>query len=117
MTKIKLHTIPTTPPKRADKKKSIHELEKLKVKLEALQNLLFAEGKHSLLVVLQGMDASGKDGVTRHVFDTVNPMGCRAISFKEPTPIELRHNFLWRIHQKLRPHHPTDFVKEHYLCL
>ncbi|MBN2582515.1 MAG: polyphosphate kinase 2 family protein [Planctomycetes bacterium] len=68
-------------------------------RLGELQYLLYAEGKRSLLVVLQGMDAGGKDGVIRHVMTGVNPQGCRVTSFKTPTPEELAHDFLWRIHK------------------
>jgi PPK2 family polyphosphate:nucleotide phosphotransferase len=63
-----------------------------------LQYLLYANHQRSVLVVLQGMDASGKDGTVRHVFDGLNPQGARAYSFKEPSPEELDHDFLWRIH-------------------
>jgi PPK2 family polyphosphate:nucleotide phosphotransferase len=62
------------------------------------QNLLYAESKHSLLVVLQGMDASGKDGVIRNVFGSLNPQGVDVKSFKVPTEEELSHDFLWRVH-------------------
>src|SRR3954470_619710 len=67
-------------------------------KLEKLQQRLYAEGKRSVLLVLQGLDASGKDGVIRHVFTGVNPQGCHVTSFKAPTPNELAHDFLWRVH-------------------
>jgi PPK2 family polyphosphate:nucleotide phosphotransferase len=66
-----------------------------------VQELLFAAGTHSLLVIFQGMDTSGKDGATRDVFREVNPSGCRVASFGVPTEEELGHDFLWRIHQKL----------------
>lgn len=65
----------------------------------ALQNLMYAESKHSLLVIIQGMDASGKDGVVRDVFTSVNPMGVNVKSWKAPSAEELAHDFLWRIHQ------------------
>jgi len=68
--------------------------------LEALQELLFAEHKHKILIVLQGMDTSGKDGVIRHVFEGVNPQGVRVAGFKVPTPIESDHDYLWRVHQQ-----------------
>ena len=68
--------------------------------LEKLQELLYAEHKHRVLVVLQGMDTSGKDGVIRHVFEGVNPQGVRVASFKVPTPEEMDHDYLWRIHQQ-----------------
>ncbi len=79
------------------KKKGLAQLEKLNDKLEALQELLFAEHKHKVLIVLQAMDTGGKDGVIRRVFDGVNPSGVRVVSFKAPTPEELAHDFLWRI--------------------
>src|ERR1700693_2322823 len=63
------------------------------------QTRLWAEGKHSLLLVLQGTDASGKDGTIAHVFDGVNPQGTRVTSFKAPTAEELAHDFLWRVHR------------------
>jgi PPK2 family polyphosphate:nucleotide phosphotransferase len=69
-------------------------------RLGELQDLLYAEGRRSLLVILQGMDASGKDGTVRKVFDAVNPTGVQVISFKEPSKEELRHDFLWRCHAK-----------------
>jgi PPK2 family polyphosphate:nucleotide phosphotransferase len=82
-----------------DKKDAPKALEKLTNRLEELQELLYAEGKHKLLIVLQAMDTGGKDGVIRHVFDGVNPQGVKVAAFKAPTPIELSHDYLWRIHQ------------------
>jgi PPK2 family polyphosphate:nucleotide phosphotransferase len=70
-------------------------------RLEGLQERLYAEGARSLLVVLQGLDASGKDGVIRSVFTGLNPQGCRVASFKAPTSTELAHDYLWRIHAAL----------------
>jgi PPK2 family polyphosphate:nucleotide phosphotransferase len=70
-------------------------------RLSVLQQRLYAEHKRSLLLVLQGLDASGKDGVIRQVFTGLNPQGCRAVSFKAPTSTELAHDFLWRIHAAL----------------
>ena len=66
--------------------------------LAALHDLLYAEHNRALLIVLQGMDASGKDGTIKHVMSGVNPQGCSVISFKEPSHLELDHDFLWRIH-------------------
>lgn len=83
-----------------DKEAGEKELAKQNLELEILQEHLFAEGKHKLLVVLQGMDTSGKDGVIRHVFEGVNPQGVRVTSFKVPTPEELAHDYLWRIHKQ-----------------
>jgi PPK2 family polyphosphate:nucleotide phosphotransferase len=82
-----------------DKKAGEAALPALSKQLEALQELLYAEGKHKLLIVLQGMDTSGKDGTIRHVFEGVNPQGVKVASFKAPTPLELAHDYLWRIHQ------------------
>jgi PPK2 family polyphosphate:nucleotide phosphotransferase len=67
-------------------------------RLGALQTRLAAEATRAVLVVLQGMDASGKDGTIRHVFTGVNPQGCRVVSFDVPTPTELAHDYLWRVH-------------------
>ncbi|MGI8547687.1 MAG: PPK2 family polyphosphate kinase [Gemmatimonadaceae bacterium] len=66
--------------------------------LESLQAKLYADGRYALLIVLQGRDASGKDGTIREVFGAFNPQGCAVTSFKEPTPMERKHDFLWRIH-------------------
>ncbi|MGI8509681.1 MAG: PPK2 family polyphosphate kinase [Gemmatimonadaceae bacterium] len=66
--------------------------------LALLQNKLYADGRYALLIVLQGRDASGKDGTIRKVFGAFNPQGCVVTSFKEPSPVERRHDFLWRIH-------------------
>jgi len=76
------------------------DLDQLNDELEILQELFYAEQKHRLLIVLQGMDTSGKDGVIRHVFDGVNPQGVRVASFKVPTPEELSHDYLWRVHKQ-----------------
>jgi PPK2 family polyphosphate:nucleotide phosphotransferase len=75
------------------------ELEKLGKELSDLQEYLAAAQHHSMLVILQGMDTSGKDGTVRHVLAHVNPQGCVVHSFKEPTPEELAHDFLWRVHK------------------
>jgi PPK2 family polyphosphate:nucleotide phosphotransferase len=81
------------------KKEGKRELETLNQRLEALQELLWAEGRHKVLVVLQALDAGGKDGTIRHVFDGVNPQGVKVAGFKVPTPEELAHDYLWRVHQ------------------
>src|SRR5690349_2382053 len=67
--------------------------------LDALQYVMYAERKHALLVVLQGMDGAGKDGTIRHVMTGLNPQGCRVTPFKVPTAEEASHDFLWRIHR------------------
>lgn len=69
-------------------------------RLSELQEVLYAEDKHALLIVLQAMDAGGKDGTIRHVMKGVNPQGVHVSNFKQPTPEELDHDFLWRIHQE-----------------
>ena len=74
------------------------QLAALLEELSSLQERLYAEGKRSVLLILQGLDASGKDGTIRHVFTGVNPQGCRVTSFKAPAPVELAHDFLWRVH-------------------
>ncbi len=73
------------------------DLDKALTRLEDLQYLLYAEGKRSLLVVLQGLDAAGKDGTIRKVMSRVNPQGCRVASFKQPSAEEVKHDFLWRV--------------------
>ncbi len=73
-------------------------LDKLNDKLESQQEMLFAQRKHKVLIVLQAMDTGGKDGVIRSVFDGVNPQGVRVASFGRPTPSELAHDYLWRVH-------------------
>jgi PPK2 family polyphosphate:nucleotide phosphotransferase len=95
----RLADISTEAPKELDKKETKEKTEAILQELDDLQNLLYAEGKHALLVVLQGMDASGKDGVIRKVFSRMNPQGVRVQSFKVPTEDDLAHDFLWRIHQ------------------
>jgi len=74
------------------------KIDKQLEKLGELQSLFYADGKHSLLIVLQGRDASGKDGVVRSVIGSCNPAGVRVTSFKAPSPVELAHDYLWRIH-------------------
>src|SRR5215510_2474752 len=75
----------------------------LEARLEVLQEKLYAQGKYALLVVLQAMDAGGKDGAIKKAFDSVNPQGVKIANFKAPTPLELSHDFLWRVHQEVPP--------------
>ncbi|NML20434.1 polyphosphate kinase [Pseudoflavitalea sp. G-6-1-2] len=98
MGKITLSSISTRAPKELDKQETKAKTEAILQKLDDLQNLLYAESKHSILIVIQGMDASGKDGVIRNVFGKLNPQGVTVRSFKVPTAEELSHDFLWRIH-------------------
>ena len=81
------------------KKDALPELEDLRKKLYDLQYLLYAERRQSLLIVLQAMDAGGKDGTIRHVMSGLNPQGCHVKSFKVPTEEELAHDYLWRVHR------------------
>ena len=97
---------------KADLKAATKELNK---RLEALQEQLYAEGLHKVLVVLQATDTGGKDGTIRHVFDGTNPQGVKVASFKKPTDEELAHDYLWRVHE----HTPaagdiTIFNRSHY---
>lgn len=77
------------------------ETEKCIAKVSRLQERLYATGDRSLLIVLQGMDTSGKDGTIRSVMSGVNPQGCKVVSFKAPSTKELAHDFLWRVHQEV----------------
>ena len=91
------------------------ELAELATRMEDLQRKLYADGRHKLLVVLQGMDTSGKGGAIRKAFESINPTGVHVASFKAPTEPELVHDFLWRVH----PHVPGDgmisiFDRSHY---
>ena len=96
-------------------KSALPEIQENRQKMEELQYLMYAENKHSLLIALQGLDAAGKDGVVRRALTGMNPEGCVAVNFKEPTPKELAHDFLWRVH----PHVPAKgsvaiFNRSHY---
>lgn len=115
MAVIQLHKISTRAPKELDKVNTKEETAKIIEEFDDLQNLLYAESKHSVLVVIQGMDASGKDGLIRDVFGEFNPQGVMVTSYKAPTEQELSHDFLWRIHQ----HAPAKgmiqvFNRSHY---
>ena len=115
-TKIRLkHFDPDYHGKHESHQDALPEIQKYVEKMAQLQYLMYAERKHSLLVVLQGLDAAGKDGVVRHVFTGMNPTGCVVSDFKQPTPEELAHDFLWRVH----PHVPAKgsvaiFNRSHY---
>ncbi len=90
-------------------------LRQLNKELEHLQELLYAEGEHRLLVVLQAMDSGGKDGTIRHVFEGVNPQGVRVAAFKKPTAEELAHDYLWRVHKQTpRKGEIVIFNRSHY---
>ena len=115
MSKIKLKDISTRAPKTMDKNETKEKTEEILTALDDLQNLLYAESKHSILVIIQAMDAAGKDGVIRNVFGDLNPQGVTVKSFKAPTAEELSHDFLWRVHS----HAPAKgmiqvFNRSHY---
>jgi len=82
-----------------DKKDAAKPTEKQIEELRKLQEVLYADASHAILVVLQAMDGGGKDGAIEHVFSGVNPQGCTVTSFKQPTPPELAHDYLWRVHR------------------
>jgi PPK2 family polyphosphate:nucleotide phosphotransferase len=110
-----LNEIATRAPKEFDKKITKEETTVLLKELTQLQSLLYAEAKHAVLVILQGMDASGKDGAIKKVLGQINPQGVIVTSFKTPTEEELKHDFLWRVHQ----HAPAKgmigvFNRSHY---
>jgi PPK2 family polyphosphate:nucleotide phosphotransferase len=83
------------------KQSAADRLAEVQVRLESLQKRLYAERRHSLLLILQGLDASGKDGVIRAAFAGLNPQGCRVVAFAAPTSTELAHDYLWRVHAAL----------------
>lgn len=97
--KIKLSAIDTKAPKKLNKEQTKLATTKLLIQLAELQNLLYASNSHSILLVIQGMDASGKDGLIKDVLGSLNPQGVSITSYKAPTTEELSHDFLWRIHR------------------
>ena len=112
---IKLSDISTDAPKGLSKEAAKAQTAKWVKKIGERQAILYAQKKYSLLVVLQGMDASGKDGAIKNVFGECSPTGLSVIGFKKPTDVEFAHDFLWRIH----PHAPAKgmihiFVRSHY---
>ena len=97
------------------KAEGLQAIGKLTNELEPLQELLYAEHLHKVLIVLQAMDTGGKDGTIARVFEGVNPQGVRVAAFKIPTPIELDHDYLWRVHQEVPSKgQMTIFNRSHY---
>jgi PPK2 family polyphosphate:nucleotide phosphotransferase len=88
----------TVPPKSFEKSECKAALENIKDELFLLQSKFYADGRFALLIIIQGVDTSGKDGVIRHVFSAINPMGVQVKSFKKPSGAELEHDFLWRVY-------------------
>lgn len=115
-TKVKLDAIdPGYTGRHTSEEKAHADMEKYRAKLTQQQSLLYAEKQHSLLIVLQGLDAAGKDGTVKHVMSALNPQGTTVTGFKGPTALELDHDFLWRVH----PHAPAKgtvaiFNRSHY---
>lgn len=90
-------------------------LEQHRTRLAQLQEVFYASQQKALLIVLQGMDTAGKDGTISHIFSGVNPQGCDVTAFKVPTPLELRHDFLWRAHNAVPPRGMIGiFNRSHY---
>jgi PPK2 family polyphosphate:nucleotide phosphotransferase len=81
------------------KKDAVEMLERANARLAELQQLLYAESAHKVLIVLQGMDTSGKDGTIKHVFRTINPLGVKAVNYRRPNDREAAHDYLWRVHR------------------
>jgi len=99
-TALELSDDDASPPKELSKGDELQEqLDEVLERLGELQPVFYADGRHALLIVLQGRDASGKDGVVRTVIGACNPAGVRVQGFKAPTPVELAHDYLWRLHQ------------------
>ena len=96
---IKLNNLSTNPPSGTLKEKYKKEMTELIVELSDLQDKLYAQNKYSVLIIIQGMDTSGKDSAVKHVFSGVNPAGCNVKSFKAPTTEEKNHHYLWRINK------------------
>lgn len=115
MSKIKLASISTTPPKGISKKDLKSETKQLVKRLGELHHKLYAEGKYSILVIFQGMDGSGKDGAVRKVFRNCTIAGLDLVSFKKPTEEEFAHDFLWRVHKWVpQKGMTTIFNRSHY---
>lgn len=98
-----------------DKQAGVHQREVLSERLDRLQELLYAQKKHRILVILQGMDTSGKDSTIRRVFHTIDPLGVRVANFRPPNPDEKARDYLWRVHRQV----PADgeiviFNRSHY---
>lgn len=101
--------------KNLDKEKTKAETKAMLKEIGDLQYQMHAESKRSILIILQGLDASGKDGLTRGLLDYCNPVGLMVQSFKKPTPLEYSHDFLWRVHPHVPPRGVIQvFIRSHY---
>ena len=113
--KVKLAKVASEDDGGMSKDDGVELLAKLTRKLRELQELLYSDGRHALLVVFQAMDAGGKDSTIRNVFGPINPQGCKVVSFKAPTEVERDHDFLWRVHQHApRLGYINVFNRSHY---
>jgi PPK2 family polyphosphate:nucleotide phosphotransferase len=98
-----------------DKSDGAERLQELQARIDTLQYRLFAENTRSVLLVLQGLDASGKDGVVRRVFEGVNPTGIKIVSFRAPVGVEREHDYLWRVHAEMPSRGEVGvFNRSHY---
>jgi len=115
-TKVRLSRLSTSEhPGFKDKHSTEDVLADQSKRLSALQEVLYAGQQKAVLIVLQGMDTAGKDGTIRHIFSGINPQGCQVASFKVPTSLEARHDFLWRCHQQIPPRGMIGiFNRSHY---
>lgn len=112
---VKLADVSTRAPKSIARSDAEEQFQALAAELGELQEMLYASASQAVLIVLQGIDTSGKDGTIRGVFRAVNPQGCDVASFKVPTPLELAHDFLWRVHQRTPAKGMmTIFNRSHY---
>jgi PPK2 family polyphosphate:nucleotide phosphotransferase len=112
---ILLRDLSTLPPEHLTKNEGLKQLGEWKKELAELQNMLYAQNRFSVLIILQGMDASGKDGLIRNAFSSLNPAGIRVYSWGKPTEEEAAHDFLWRIHQSVpRRRMMHVFNRSHY---
>jgi PPK2 family polyphosphate:nucleotide phosphotransferase len=115
-TRVKLSKLdPGYTGKHLSQEEAVPEIQKHLDSLTKLQHLLYSERKHALLIVLQGLDAAGKDGTLNHVMTAMNPQGTTVTGFKQPTPQELDHDFLWRVHSHAPPKGTVAiFNRSHY---
>ena len=113
--KVKLSKLTTDTAAGLAKEAAAAALEGHQEQLAKLQEVLYAGQERSVLIVLQGMDTAGKDGTISHIFSGINPQGCEVASFKVPTPLEARHDFLWRCHARVPAKGMmTIFNRSHY---
>src|SRR5215472_8671824 len=114
-TRVRLADFSTSYHEGLDKEEGLARAQTNADSLDELAYRLYAEHRRALLIVLQGMDTSGKDGTIRHVMSRVSPQTCKVVSFKQPNSEELEHDFLWRIHRAVPPHGQIGiFNRSHY---